>query len=132
MLLANRRANLPRRCANHCGRLASKSILTIRATRPVNRVLETTRDRAIVLRRHKQYGINIHDTLCEPARGGRGVGIVIVIVQWQYSVADFSELQLVLGRKFDECVCEFAVDRFFGKTANDVPHLELSHAASVE
>ena len=65
LLLGDGGADRARRRADHRRRLARERVLAVGPARPVDRVLQAARDRAVVFRRDEQHGIDGRDRILE-------------------------------------------------------------------
>src|SRR5215510_4986232 len=114
------------RRTDHTRRLAREGVLTPGPTRPVDRVLQPARNRAIELRRHEQHGIDIGNRLLKRPRDRWIVGVVVLAVQWQILDRYLGKFEL-WWRDAYQRLGEHAVDRSTRKAANEIADFVLGH-----
>src|SRR5690606_23161733 len=133
VLLADRGADRAGRGTDHARGDVRERVLAPGAAGPVDGVLQTAGDRAVVLRGHDQDRVGALDVLLEAAAGLGIVGVVVVAVDRQVVERDLAELEL-LWRELDQRPGQFPVDRFLRHAADQVTdvvglHRRAPHAA---
>src|ERR1051325_11079032 len=127
MLLRDRRSDLAGRGPDYRRGFAGKGVLAVGATRPVDRVLERSRNRPVVLRRHEQHGANAGDPLLERHTDRRIVLVEVGTVDRELPDRDL--LKSEAGRRrLDQRLCELAIDRRAGQAADEVADGERGHS----
>jgi hypothetical protein len=106
------------RDADHGAGFAVPGALTVRPRADVDRVLQHSRDRAVVLGRDEEDGVGGRDLLLECDRRRRRVGVVVLVVEGQ--LADLDDLERERRRRHgDQRLGELAVERALAKAADD-------------
>jgi len=126
VLLADGGADLARRGTYHTRWFAVERVLTPGTAGPVNRVLERPWNRAVVLRRHEQDGIDARDRFLECDGRSRIVLVVVIRVQWQ--IADWNLVHRELGgRETCQRHRELSVDGVLREATDEEADGEWSH-----
>src|SRR3546814_3727794 len=88
----------------------------------VDRVLQAAWNRAVVLGRDEKDCLDGSDGILERPRGRWKVRVVVIAVERQILEGDLRHLQF-RRRQPHQRLCEFPIDRFFGKTADQITDL---------
>src|SRR5690554_3019417 len=99
MLLGHGRADTAGRSADDGARLAPQRVSAVRAARPIDRILQRTRYRPVVLRSDNEDHVLLFDAPLELKPRRRIVVVVVPAVERNLVDGDFLEAQL-LRREF--------------------------------
>ena len=112
--------------------LRAKAFLPVRPAGPVDGVLERAGNRAVVLRRDEEHGVDRRDGVLESACDGREVGIVVVAVERQLAEAGSRCHLSSTGARSHQRQRQLAIDRGLRQAAHQISHTECRHVASLQ
>src|SRR5690242_2373955 len=126
MLLAHGCTDLPRRRTDHGRRLVGERVLTVWPACPIDGVLESTGNGAIVLGRHEEHRVDGGDGLLERAARGWVVLVVVVAVERQIGDGNLAQLE-GWWRESGERQSELAIDRSAREATDEVTDGKCGH-----
>jgi hypothetical protein len=99
-----------------------EAIGAIGTARPVDGVLQSAGDRAIILGRDEQQCVDSLERILERPRDRRKIGVIIIAVKRQVPERDLGEDKVLRGEP-DERARKLAVDRGGGKAPDQISDL---------